>query len=289
MNAVENAAPPPQLGQMSTNRVAYDANEWVKQPSFHQRHDAWLYPLLLLIVIVSVWQLYGLTGNINRLFFSYPSQIWSGFLTLARGPLLDDLAVSGKELLFGFALSLIGIPLGLVIGSNRTLRIIANPIIDAVYTTPMVALTPLFVVWFGLGITSKVAVVFLMAVTPLLIDTIVGVSTVDPSLIRAARSFGAGRLALYRDVILPASTPFVVAGVRLAIGRAIVGVVLGEFIASVAGIGFRIEAAASVFRTGEYLAGVVVLMVVSIVLNSLIGALERYLAPWRTESGQPRG
>ena len=145
----------------------------------------------------------------------------------------------------------------------------------------MLALTPLFVVWFGLGIASKVAVVFLMAVTPLLINTIAGVSTVDTGLMRAALSFGAGPLALYRDVILPASTPFIVAGIRLAVGRAIVGMVLGEFIASVGGVGYRILNAAALFQTAQYLAGVFLLVVASLILNALIGVLERRVAPWR--------
>ncbi|HEY9565491.1 MAG TPA: ABC transporter permease [Nocardioides sp.] len=195
---------------------------------------------------------------------------------------MGDLATSGHEFVVGLALGAIGIPAGLIVGSVRRLGLALDPIINGIYSTPTLALTPLFVIWFGLGIESKVAIVFIMAFFPLLINTAAGVKTVDDRLIQAARSFGAGRIHLYRDVIFPGTLPFIISGIRLAIGRAIIGVVIGEFIASVEGIGYRIRAAAASFKTDEYLAGVMILIVISIVLNVLLKALERRLAPWRT-------
>lgn len=171
----------------------------------------------------------------------------------------------------------------MIIGSVKRLSLALDPLINAVYSTPTLALTPLFVIWFGLGLASKVAIVTLMVFFPLVINTAAGVRTVDRQLVNAARLFGAGKLELYRDVIFPGTLPFIVSGMRLAIGRAIIGVVIGEFIASVEGVGYRIRAAAATFRTAEYLAGVMVLVVFSIGLNVLLKAAESRLARWRTD------
>lgn len=248
------------------------------------RHERTLLPLLVVAVVVAAWEAYGQLGRIDPLFFSYPSQIWHGLLELARGPLPGDLRTSAIEFALGLALAGLAVPAGLAVGASRRLQHAVNPLIDALYATPMLALTPLFVIWFGLGIASKVAVVALMAFFPLLITTIEGVATVDPTLVRAVRSFGARRWHVYRDVILPGVVPFLVSGMRLAIGRAVMGVVIGEFIAATEGVGYRIRAAATVFQTSHYLAGVVLLIVAAAVLNLGLKYLEGRVAGWRQAS-----
>lgn len=241
-------------------------------------------PSLLAVVLLAAWEAYGRLGFIDPLFFSYPSEIARALLGLARGPLATDLKVSGIEFAVGLALASLGIPAGVLIGSIERLRLTLDPLINGLYATPVLALTPLFVLWFGIGIASKIAIVALMAFFPLIINSIEGVATVDPRLLRAARSFGARRRHLYVDVILPSVVPFVVTGLRLAIGRAIMGVVIGEFIAAVDGIGYRIQQAAGVFDTSRYLAGVAVLIVAAIALNLLLKAAERRLATWRPQA-----
>ena len=275
-NPVEAFLPDDKVGGRQRNVVLE-----VRHGLYH-RWEHILLPTITMVGLLLLWELYARIKGIDPLFFSYPSEIWQAFLRLYEGPLLGDLATSGKEFGIGLLLGSIGIPVGLVVGSVRRLNLALDPLINGAYSTPTLALTPLFVIWFGLGLSSKVAVVVIMAFFPLVINTAAGVKTVDRRLIEAARSFGAGRLHLYRDVIFPGTLPFIVSGIRLAIGRAIIGVVIGEFIASTDGVGYRIRAAAGSFRTSEYLAGVMVLVVFSIVLNALLKVLERRLAPWRT-------
>lgn len=240
-----------------------------------------LLPSVLALVIVVVWEAYGRWGFIDPLFFSYPSQIVRALVTLARGPLLADLRVSGIEFAVGLGLASVGVPAGILIGSMDRLRLTLDPFVNGLYATPVLALTPLFVLWFGIGMASKIAIVALMAFFPLIINSIEGVATVDHRLVRAARSFGARRRHLYADVVLPSVVPFVVSGLRLAIGRAIMGVVIGEFIAAVGGVGYRIQQAAGVFDTSRYLAGVAVLIVAAIALNLVLRAGEHRLVRWR--------
>lgn len=252
--------------------------------TFFARHERLLLPLLTMLAILAAWELWGRLGNISPLFFSYPSRIVGGFLSLARTTLVEDMRVSGIEFALGLAIALIGVPFGMLVGSTRRLRLALDPIINGAYATPTLTLTPLFVIWFGLGIVSKVALVAIMAFFPLVINTIEGVRTVDPTLIRAVRTFGARRREVYTDVVFHAIVPFIVSGLRLAIGRAIIAVVIGEFIAATAGIGYRIRAMAAVFRTSEYLAGVIVLVSAALLLNMALKKLEAHLAPWRAET-----
>ncbi|RLV57374.1 ABC transporter permease [Aeromicrobium phragmitis] len=251
------------------------------RPSWFARHEKTLLPLLTAIAVIAAWEAFGQAGMINPLYFSYPSAIAEAFAGWAVAGMGADLLASGKAFGIGLAVALLGIPLGMLIGSVRRLDLALDPIINGLYSTPMVALTPLFVIIFGLGIPATAAVVALMAIFPLLILTIEGIKTVDASLIRAARSFGAKKVDVYRDVMFPSIVPFIVSGLRLAIGRGIIGVVIGEFIGAVAGIGYQIRADAGVFNTPKYLAGIVILVAVSVGLNVLLRALERWLAPWR--------
>jgi taurine transport system permease protein len=257
------------------------AEALARPQSFYSRNEASILPWIALVVLIVGWEVYGRLGNLSPLFFSYPSEIAEGWLELARSTLLHDLRISGIEFALGLGIALIAVPVGMVIGSIRRLRLAVDPLVNALYSTPILALTPLLVIIFGLGIASKVAIVAIMAFFPLLISTIEGVGTVDPSLQRAARSFGANQLDMYRDVVFPAIIPFLISGLRIAIGRAIIGVVIGEFIGATAGIGYRIRALASVFKTPEYLAGIVTLMTIAVVLNVLLKVLEKRVAAWR--------
>jgi taurine transport system permease protein len=251
------------------------------RPTWFRKRERTILPLGALAVILTLWELAGQAGLINPLYFSFPSKIGPAFADWASNGMTQDLAASGKAFAIGLAIALVGVPIGVVVGSVRKLDMALDPIINALYATPMVALTPLFVIIFGLGLPATAAVVALMAVFPLLILTIEGVKTVDKSLLRATRSFGANQREVYRDVMLPSIVPFIVSGLRLAIGRGIIGVVIGEFIGAVAGVGYRIRADAGVFNTPRYLAGIVVLVAVSVALNVGLRRVERVLSPWR--------
>lgn len=249
--------------------------------SWVSRKREQILPIIAAAVILLLWEILGRTMHWNPLFFSYPSKIWSGFLDLARGSLWGDLAVSGTEFALGMALSIaFAVPIGLLMGSFRNLYYAFDPIVSALYSTPVLVLAPMLVIWFGLGIASKVAIVVILSTFPLMINLTEGVRNTDRALRRAARSFGATHWRMYRDVFLPAVVPFFVTGLRLGIGRAMIGVVVGEYIASTRGIGHQINSDAEIFATSRYLAGVAVILVFSVVSMELLKVLERRLAPW---------
>lgn len=250
--------------------------------SWAGRHRRQLLPVVTVVGILVIWEILGKTMQWNPLFFSYPSAIWQGLLSLAHGPLWHDLKISGIEFVLGMAISVaIALPVGLLMGTVRNLYYAIDPIVSALYSTPVLVLAPLLVIWFGLGIASKVAIVVILSTFPVMINLTEGVRNTDRSLLRAARSFGAGRWSIYRDVLFPAVIPFFVTGLRLAVGRAMIAVVVGEYIASTAGIGFQINSDAQIFATARYLAGVAVIVVFSVFIIEMLKLLERKLAPWR--------
>jgi taurine transport system permease protein len=253
------------------------------EPSWLKKNEKRWLPVVTVIGIFTVWEIAGNMNLWDPLFFSHPSVIWDGFLSLTTGPLLSDLRVTGLEFLLGMMIALgIGVPLGILLGTSKRLYWAFDPVVTALYSTPILVLTPLMVIWFGLGIGSKIANVAILAVFPVLINMMEGVRNTDSSLMRAARSFGANGWAIQKDVIFPSVVPFFVTGLRLAIGKGMIAVVVGEYIAATEGIGYRIRADAEVFNTPRYLAGVLIMVVVSVVIMALIKVLERKLAPWRT-------
>ncbi|GAX90376.1 ABC transporter permease [Effusibacillus lacus] len=247
-----------------------------------QISPAFSYPFGALLIVLAIWEFFGQTGMIDPFMFSWPSRIMvKAWEFTSDGSLFEHLAVSAVEVGIGFAMALIGIPIGLAMGHWKKMEYTFDPFVTALYTTPMIALTPLFVLWFGLDILSKIMMVFALSVFPILINTMAGVKTTDPSLIKAARSYGASEFQMFKEVIFPSTIPFIVTGIRLAIGRALIAVVVAEMLAANVGIGYAIRHASELFRTAEYLAYVVVLMVLSILLTELLKAVERKIAPWR--------
>ena len=234
------------------------------------------------LIILVVWESMGRLGGIDAFMFSWPSEILGSLLKMADSGLLwKDLRISGIELVLGLALATLGIPVGLLLGHFRWLEDSLDPYISAAYATPTVALPPLFGLWVGRGMLSKVMIIFLMAFFPICINTMAGVKTTEASLLKAARAFGCKGVQLFTEVILPSTLPFVVTGLRLAIGRGLIAVVIGEFLGATAGLGFRIRSMAELFRTPEYLAGVTVIIVLAILLTEMLRMAERRFAPWR--------
>jgi len=274
-------------GKARTHLTPEQIEAAVKERAGHIRardkRARWLYPVVLGVVVAVVWEAYGRFVGFNPIIFSSPSQIWEGFVFYAQHELWSDFLISGREYVLGISIGIgAGIPLGFIIGSSRKLSYTLDPFIDALNATPILALTPLFVIWFGLGIESKVAICAILTFFPILIAGIHGVTTVDPLLIEAARSMGAKRQrALFVDVVAPSTLPFIVAGLRQAIQTGTTAVVLGEFIGGLGGVGYRIFAFSSGFQTARYLAGVFVLVTVAVVLNYLLRYAEHRLSPWK--------
>ena len=236
-----------------------------------------------LSVFLALWEWVGTSGLINPLFVSSPSAIWrAGVKMFSTGDIWNDLAVSGTEFVIGFGLSIVvGIPLGMLIGWYRTANYLLNPFVSALNAMPRVALLPLLIIWFGIGMGSKVAIVFLGAIFPLVLNTFSGVRTMDEQLLRAARSFGANDSQIFRTIALPSSVPFILAGLRLGLGRSLVGIVVGELVAATAGIGYIMAIAGATFQTDKLFVGIFIITGVGVVLTAALDALERRFEAWR--------
>jgi NitT/TauT family transport system permease protein len=251
---------------------------------------SWAITVGSVALLVLVWEWFG--RDINPVFGSYPSAIavafwdlaWSGKLGAAMSESLQPFAAG-----YGLAI-LIGVPLGLVIGRYRIAEAALGIYVTAGYAMPLVALVPLLVLWLGLGFAVKAAVVFLMSVFPICINTWLGVTAVPKSLIEVGKSFVAPDTVILRRIILPATLPYIMAGIRLAVGRAVVAMVIAEFFTTISGLGAIIINAANSFDTATMFVPIVLLMVMAIGLNGLIGLVERRVAPWQAEiAGRDRG
>jgi NitT/TauT family transport system permease protein len=244
---------------------------------------SWVITSASLVVLLGAWEIFG--RDVNPVFGSYPSAIAEAGWQLARtGKLWAALSDSLRPFLLGYGLAiLIGVPIGLVTGRFRTVEAAIGIYITAGYAMPLVALVPLLVLWLGLGFAVKVAVIFLMSVFPICINTWVGVTAVPKTLIEVGKSFVAPNSVILRRIVLPATLPYIMAGIRLAVGRAVVAMVIAEFFTSISGLGAIIITSANNFDTATMFVPIVILMVMAIGLTYLIGAVERWVAPWQAE------
>jgi NitT/TauT family transport system permease protein len=195
--------------------------------------------------------------------------------------------VSAVEFLLGLGLAiLVGLPLGLIMGRSSVMDAMLDPYVTALNATPRLVFLPLFMLWLGLGIWSKVMIVFIGAMFPLLINTYVGVKNVDRVLVNVVRSFGANEWQIMRIVALPNSLPYIVAGLRLAIGRAILGVVVGEFFGATKGLGAMMAKAASSYQVDIVFVGVAIFMGISLIFTLTVKKIETNLSRWRPETAK---
>jgi NitT/TauT family transport system permease protein len=235
------------------------------------------------LAVIFVWEIVARYFFTNALVLVPLSKIWEAFLKLARsGELWKHASVSLQEFALGYiAAAIVGVLLGLLLATNQKLRDYAEPWVSFLYAVPLVAIAPLFIVAFGIGIMSKVVVIFLVSVFIILVNTEVGVLSTDPHLIEAARSFGASRIQIFRKVLLPAALPFIIAGLRLGMARGLVGVVVAELFGAKAGLGFLILASAQVFDTASLFVGVLVLAIGGYLGVEGLKLVEHRMAPWR--------
>jgi NitT/TauT family transport system permease protein len=235
-----------------------------------------------------LWELVGNTFQlINPMFMSAPSLVWkAGVQLFGSGEIWNDLRVSGIELLGGYLLAVFfAIPFGIMTGWYKRMSAIFDPFINAMNATPRVALLPLVIIWLGIGILSKVGIIFLGAVFPMLINTRDGVKTTPQNLLNAARSFGASEWMVFKTVVLPSTVPFILTGLRLGVGRGIVGVMVGELYAATAGIGFMITVAGATFQTDKVFVGVLIFAIAGMTLVELLTRVEKRFDKWRPKVG----
>jgi len=241
--------------------------------------------IVLLLVVWQVWpDIFPLKPG-TKLFFAVPSQIagtlWNMFAT---GSIWTPLRVSASAFALGLALAIAaGLPLGVLIGRSATLNAMIDTFITAFNATPRLVFLPLLMLWFGIGIWSKVAVVFIGALFPLLINTQEGVRNADKLLINVVRSFGASEWDIARLVVMPNALPFIIVGLRLAIGRAVLGVVVAEFFGSQEGLGVVMVRAASSFKVDVVFAGLIVFAALSLIMTGLVKLIEDRLSRWRPQ------
>jgi NitT/TauT family transport system permease protein len=177
--------------------------------------------------------------------------------------------------------SIVGIILGLWAGRSETFDAMIEIPLNALYAVPAVALIPVIVIWFGYGDIAKIVVVFFFTIFPVLINTMRGVQEVDPDLLEVSRSFCSSERKLWRDLLLPSALPYIVTGLRLAIGRALIGIIVAEFFTAITGLGNLIVTNANNFQTARMFVPIVLLSVIGVVLTSLLGLVEARMAPWR--------
>lgn len=244
-----------------------------------------------LLIPLALWELVPRLVPLPRgvgLFVATPSRIAAALVALVEsGELQAHFAVSTLEFLLGLVAAVaVGLPLGILLGRVRWLDDLADPFVTTLNATPRIVWLPLLMLWLGLGVWSKVMVVFLGAVFPLLVNTYEGVRNADRVLLNVVRSFGGSEWQVARIVVLPGALPYVVAGLRLAIGRAVLGVVVGEFVGASRGLGYLIAAAASSYRADVMFAGILVLTALSLALTLSVKAVETRLSRWRADSAK---
>ena len=259
---------------------------------FYLNQEKKILGALAVILFLTLWEFMGgaLSAynpipflRINPMFMSAPSLIWKAALDLfGSGDIYNDLYVSGTEFFWGYFLSVaVAIPFGIGMGWYKKMAYVFDPFVNAMNATPRVALLPLIIIWLGIGIPSKVGIIFLGAVFPMLINARDGVKTTPQNLLNAAKSFGASEWQIFRSVVFPSTVPFILTGLRLGVGRALVGVLVGELYAATAGIGFMITVAGATFQTDKVFVGILIFATSGVILTTILDRAERRFDKWR--------
>ena len=240
-----------------------------------------------LALFLGLWE-YACGHWVDPMFLSSPSRVVAAGVELVRtGDIWSDLVVSANEFIWGYMAAVaVAVPLGLFIGWNRRAQYMLQPFIDIMNAVPRITFLPILVIWFGIGVWSKLAVVFLGAVIPITIAAYSGVKTNEARFLRVARSFGASGFKIFTSIILPGSVPFIFTGLKYGAGRALLGVVVGELYASTAGIGHMIADAGNTLQTDVVFVGVVIFTVTGLVINSLLDRIEKRFERWRPEGAR---
>lgn len=245
-----------------------------------------LLPAAALIVFLVAWEILGrLTDPI---LFAPPTRVARGFAELLEtGRMQRAFLVTTNALGVAFLLSVaVGLPLGLLLGRWKLLADVFEPYLDAVYATPRVVIVPLVILWFGVGYEGRVFLIWIGTFIPIVINTAIGVRNARRDLIEVATSFGADERQLARHVILPGAVPYIMAGLRIAMGRALVGVIVAEIFLDLTGLGGIIQTESAYFRTHRMLAAVLVIALLGTVLISSMGWLERRFAGWKESTAR---
>ncbi|MBI1200921.1 MAG: ABC transporter permease subunit [Rhodopseudomonas sp.] len=268
-----------------TSPVTAAKSEVKPRPKLRARRavPSWAITVATIGLLIALWEYFG--RDVNPIFGSYPSAIAAaGWDMLRTGELGAAMVQSLEPFVAGFVLALVfGVPLGLLLGRFRVFEAAFGILVTGGYAMPLVALVPLLVLWLGLGFKVKVAIIFLMCVFPIAINTWLGVKVVSKTLIEVGRAFVAPNMVILRRIVFPATLPYIMAGVKLAVGRGVVAMVIAEFFTAISGLGGIIINSATNFDTARMFVPIIVIMVLATLLNALVGVVERWIAPWQSE------
>jgi NitT/TauT family transport system permease protein len=242
--------------------------------------------LFSLAVFLLLWEWAG--ANIDPVLFTTPTAVAKAAVEMiGSGELWAYLWPSLKVLAIGFTLACVfGIAIGLLLARYEILDVALSVYITFLYSIPSVALVPLVVLWAGFETSAKVIILFMFAFFPMVINTYQGVKAVDPKLVEVGRAFRCSERQLWSNIVLPAALPFIVTGLRLALGRGLIGMVLADLYTAISGIGYLIVRTASTYQVGKMFVPIVTLGLLGVTLTALLRLAEKYVAPWTNASDE---
>ena len=257
------------------------------QRTFWERNESLVLGTGFIVAVIVIWQIVPTVLTLSRgmqLFFATPTMVVGAFAELIEsGKIWPAVQFSATAFCLGLGLSIVcALPLGVIMGRSRLMNDMFDPFITSINATPRLVFLPLILIWFGIGMWSVIVVVFIGALFPLLINTYEGVKNADKLLINVVKSYGAGEWEINKLVVIPNSLPFIIAGLRLAIGRAVLGVVVAEFFGgSSKGIGVIMVRASGTFQVDVVFAGLIMFMAISLILTGIVRAIEARFSRWR--------
>lgn len=239
--------------------------------------------LLSILLGVIAWELIGrfvLTSGI--LFAPFSEVVLALWRSIVTGELWPHLWISTAEFALGFGAAIIvGVAVGVLMGRFKAVFDYLDPWVSILYSSPLVALMPFYLLLFGVGLASKIAIIFTVSIFPILLNTCSGIKSTDRNLLEVARSFSCSEMQTFTKIQMPSALPFVITGIRLGLGRALTGVVVGELFASQAGVGYLIATAGQSFDAATVLMGVLIFTLAGLALMTLLNWIGDYFAPWR--------
>ena len=251
--------------------------------STSRRLPDWAITSLSVAIFIGAWE--AMRPFIDPLFASWPSAILAAAWRMTlNGRLPQALWESAQPFIAGYLLAaLLGIPAGLLLGRYRVLQAAFGIYVTAGYSTPLIALVPLLLLWFGLGFTVKMVIIFLLTFFPICINSWAGVRAVPKTLVEVGTAFCASQGSIMSQIVLPAVLPYIMAGLRLGVGKAVIAMVIAEFLTAISGLGGIIVSSANAFRTAEMFVPIIVIMVLAVLLTNFVEWVERRVAPWQSE------
>jgi ABC-type nitrate/sulfonate/bicarbonate transport system permease component len=249
----------------------------------YSRKQRWLIGVLNLTVFFTLWELAATYTDIPKLFLPSVTEVWAELVEMSNeGILWGNLGISLWVYVVGMVISIvIAIPLGLFIGGVKIVDRILSPYIWAIYTTPRLILMPLVLLWVGINDTARIVIIVLSAVPATLVVVMEGVKTVDNSLLKAARSFGASRTRLFTSVVMPSTVPFIATGIRMGVSRGLIGLFIGELFTAANGIGYIIALSSKTFNSAQTYAMLFIFVFFCVAMVGLTQLLERKVSLWR--------